>query len=135
MGELHWLDDPRFADDLRRGENGALISERMQRWCAGHDTEAALDILGREKIPAAKVLKPQEVLDDPQVRAMGFFEPLDYPGLPRPAPVARVPVWLSATPGAIRHRAPLLGEHTDAVLAELGYDRAAIAELRRGGVI
>jgi crotonobetainyl-CoA:carnitine CoA-transferase CaiB-like acyl-CoA transferase len=107
----------------------------MRRWCAEHSTEAALEILGREKIPAAKVLRPQEVLEDPQVRAMGFFAALDYPGLPRPAPVAKAPVFLSATPGEIRHRAPLLGEHTDAVLAELGYDPAAIAALREKRVV
>jgi crotonobetainyl-CoA:carnitine CoA-transferase CaiB-like acyl-CoA transferase len=135
MGEPHWLADPRFKDDLRRGDNGAVISERMQRWCDGYDTATALDILGRAKIPAAKVLTPQEALDDPQVRAMGFFEPLDYPGLPRPAPVAKAPVWLSATPGAVRHRAPLLGEHTDVILGELGYGAAEIAELRRTGAI
>jgi crotonobetainyl-CoA:carnitine CoA-transferase CaiB-like acyl-CoA transferase len=42
---------------------------------------------------------------------------------------------LSATPGGIRHRAPLLGEHTDEVLAELGYDAEAVARLREGGVV
>jgi crotonobetainyl-CoA:carnitine CoA-transferase CaiB-like acyl-CoA transferase len=135
MGEPHWLDDPRFRDDLARGEHGTIISERMQQWCGARGTAEALDILGREKIPAAKVLSPQEVLDDPQVRAMGFFEPLDYPGLARAAPVAKVPVWLSATPGAIRHRAPLLGEHTDTILAELGYDGGAIAALRQKAII
>jgi crotonobetainyl-CoA:carnitine CoA-transferase CaiB-like acyl-CoA transferase len=135
MGEPHWLEDPRFKDDLARGRHGPLISARMQRWCGERDTAEALERLGREKIPAAKVLAPQEVLEDPQVRAMGFFEPLDYPGLGRPAPVAKAPVWLSATPGTIRHRAPLLGEHTEAVMAELGYDAAAIADLRRKGVI
>jgi crotonobetainyl-CoA:carnitine CoA-transferase CaiB-like acyl-CoA transferase len=135
MGEPHWLEDSRFKDDLARGDNGVLISERMQRWCDEYDTAQALEILGREKIPAAKVLKPQETLDDPQVRGMGFFQPLDYPGLPRPAPVAKVPVWLTATPGGIRHRAPLLGEHTDAIMAELGYAPAAIAELRSKRII
>jgi crotonobetainyl-CoA:carnitine CoA-transferase CaiB-like acyl-CoA transferase len=135
MGEPHWLSDPRFKDDLARGDHGILISERMQRWTGERSTAEALDILGRERVPAAKVLKPQETLDDPQVRAMGFLTPLDYPGLPRPAPVAEVPVWLTATPGGIRHRAPLLGEHTDAILAEIGYAAAAIAELRRKRVI
>jgi crotonobetainyl-CoA:carnitine CoA-transferase CaiB-like acyl-CoA transferase len=135
MGEPHWLSDPRFKDDLARGDHGILISERMQRWTGERSTAEALDILGRERVPAAKVLKPQETLDDPQVRAMGFLTPLDYPGLPRPAPVAEVPVWLTQTPGGIRHRAPLLGEHTDAILAEIGYAAAAIAELRRKRVI
>jgi crotonobetainyl-CoA:carnitine CoA-transferase CaiB-like acyl-CoA transferase len=44
-------------------------------------------------------------------------------------------VWLSETPGSIRRRAPTLGEHTDQILAELGYTRQAIAELREKGVV
>ena len=57
------------------------------------------------------------------------------PGLPKPAPVADTPVRLSETPGGIRHRAPLLGEHTDEVLREIGYDDEAIAALRDAGVV
>jgi len=44
-------------------------------------------------------------------------------------------VWLSETPGAIRHRAPVLGEHTDRILRELGYDAAAIEKLREKKII
>jgi crotonobetainyl-CoA:carnitine CoA-transferase CaiB-like acyl-CoA transferase len=135
MGEPEWLADPRFASDIARGDHGALVSARMQRWCGERSSAEALEILGRERIPAAPVLKPQQTLDDAQVRAMGVLMPVDYPGLARPAPIAKVPVWLSETPGGIRHRAPLLGEHTDAIMAELGYDAAAIAALRRDGVI
>jgi crotonobetainyl-CoA:carnitine CoA-transferase CaiB-like acyl-CoA transferase len=135
MGEPHWLEDPRFRDDISRGNNGALISERMQRWCDERSTDQALEILGRENIPAAPVLAPQQALDHPQAAAMGFFRSVDYPGLPRPAPVARVPVWLSETPGALHRRAPTLGEHTQQILGELGYDEAMVAELRRKGVV
>jgi crotonobetainyl-CoA:carnitine CoA-transferase CaiB-like acyl-CoA transferase len=81
------------------------------------------------------VLSPQQALDHPHVQAAGFMQNVDYPGLPKPAPVARVPVRLSATPGEIRTRAPTLGEHTDAVLGEIGYDEAAIAALRAKGVV
>jgi crotonobetainyl-CoA:carnitine CoA-transferase CaiB-like acyl-CoA transferase len=81
------------------------------------------------------VLKPQQALDDPHVQAMGFFQATDYPGLPRPAPLARVPVKLSETPGSIETRAPSLGEHTDAILAELGYAPDAIAELRQQSIV
>ena len=107
----------------------------MATWCAERNTDEIITILAEARIPAGPVLKPQQVLDDPHVQAMGFFQPVDYPGLPKPAPIARAPVRLSKTPGEIRHRAPLLGEHTDAILAELGYDDAAIAELRRLAVI
>jgi crotonobetainyl-CoA:carnitine CoA-transferase CaiB-like acyl-CoA transferase len=135
MGEPHWLDDERFKDDISRGDNGAVVSERMRRWCADYTTAQALEILGKAKIPAGPVLKPQQTLDDPHINAMGFFQPTEFPGMAKPAPVAKAPVWLSATPGAIRHRAPVLGEHTDAILGELGYDRAAIAALREKGVV
>ena len=135
MGEDHWLSDPRFADDLSRGTHGEVVSARMSTWCAGRTTAGALEALGRASIPAAPVLTPQQALDDPHVRQMGFFESIDYPGLPRPAPIARAAVSLSATPGGIRTRAPTLGEHTDAILAGIGYGEAEIAELRRKQVV
>jgi crotonobetainyl-CoA:carnitine CoA-transferase CaiB-like acyl-CoA transferase len=135
MGEDIWLTDPRFKDDISRGDNGIVISERMSRWCAIRTTAEALEILGQAKVPAGPVLKPQQTLDDPHINAVGFFQPTDYPGMARPAPLAKVPLRLSETPGSIRHRAPTLGEHTDAILAELGYSGAEISGLRDGGVI
>lgn len=135
MGEDSWLADPRFQDDISRGQNSVLISDRMSRWCAERTSIEALDILGHAMIPAGQVLKPQQVLDDPHVRAMGFLQRVDYPGLPKPAPIARAAVGLSDTPGSIHHRAPMLGEHTDDILAELGYDAAAVAHLREQSVV
>jgi crotonobetainyl-CoA:carnitine CoA-transferase CaiB-like acyl-CoA transferase len=61
------------------------------------------------------------------------MQDVDYPGLPIPAPVVRAAVRLSETPGEIVARPPMLGEHTDLVLAEL--DTAAIAALRESGII
>jgi len=135
MGEAHWLTDPRFKDDISRGDHGALISERMSAWCAERTSAEALDVLGQASIPAGPVLKPQQTLDDPHVKAMQFLQPVDYPGLPRPAPLARTPVRLSETPASIRRRAPTLGEHTDAILAEIGYAEAEIVALREQGVV
>ena len=135
MGEDTWLKDPRFKDDISRGDNGAVVSERMGRWCADYTTAEALEILGNAKIPAGPVLKPQQTLDDPHIQAMKFFQPTEFPGAPRPAPIAKAPVWLSQTPGSIRHRAPVLGEHTDEVLTELGYAPDIIATLRQKGVV
>jgi crotonobetainyl-CoA:carnitine CoA-transferase CaiB-like acyl-CoA transferase len=135
MGEAHWLSDARFKDDISRGDNGAVISERMRRWAAAYTNREALELLAKAKIPAGPVLKPQQTLDDPHINAVGFFEPIEFPGAPKPAPIAKVPVWLSQTPGSIRRRAPLLGEHTDQILAELGYSKAAIATLREKRVI
>src|SRR5689334_22264334 len=135
MGEEHWLSDPRFKDDISRGDNGAVISERMRRWAAAYSNAEALELLAKAKIPAGPVLKPQATLEDPHINAVGFLQPTEFPGAPRPAPIAKVTVWLSETPGSIRRRAPRLGEHTDQILDELGYNNSAIAALRDKGVI
>jgi len=135
MGEPEWLADPRFKDDISRGNNSEVISARMSRWCAERTTAEVLEILGKAKIPAGPVYRPQQTLDDPHIRAMGFFQPTEFPGMRKPAPIAKVPVWLSGTPGGIRRRAPTLGEHTDQIMGTLGYDAAAIAALRKKGVI
>ena len=135
MGEQHWLEDPRFKDDLARGDNGEVISERMARWCESRTTEQCLAELDAARLPAGPVLAPQEALDHEHIRAMRFMLAVDYPGLTKPAPVADTPVRLSETPGGVRHRARGLGEHTGEVLAEIGYDEAAVARLHEAGVV
>ena len=135
MGEPHWLTDPRFEDDLARGDHGEIISERMSRWTAERTTEQALAELEKVQIPAGPLYSPQQALEDAHIRAAGLLADTDYPGLPRPAPLAPTPVDLSETPGTFRHRAPKLGEHTDAILGELGYSAEAITQLRADKVI
>jgi crotonobetainyl-CoA:carnitine CoA-transferase CaiB-like acyl-CoA transferase len=135
LQEPEWLDDPRFATDELRGENGAILSERMAHWCVERGSDEALDALGRASIPAGPVLSPQQVIDHPQVQAMGLFTPTAVPGLDRPAPLTRAPINLSATPADIRRPPPAIGEHSEEILAELGFDAARIAAFREAGVI
>jgi crotonobetainyl-CoA:carnitine CoA-transferase CaiB-like acyl-CoA transferase len=135
MGEPEWLTDPRFANDDARGLHGKVLSERMGRWCAERTTDDVVEILGKAKIPCAPVLTQQQALDHPQVKALDVLQDTDYPGLPRPAPVAAVPIWMTETKPVTRRRPPQLGEHTDEVLAELGYGAAEIADLRARNVI
>lgn len=135
MGEEEWLADPRFRDDSSRGEHGAILSERTSRWASTLTTEEALAALEQARIPAGPVLSPQQALDDPHIAAMHYLHPLPFPGLAKPAPVMETPVRLSRTPGTLRGRAPLLGEHSDEILTGLGYSPAEIAAFRRDGVV
>ena len=135
IGEDHWLSDPRFATDELRGVNGAILSERMNAWCAERNSADALEALGKAGIPAAPVLSPQEVLDHEQVQAMGIFAPTRVPGLPDPAPLTLPPITLSETPADIRLSPPRIGEQTDAILTELGFDEETRARFRNDGTV
>ena len=135
MREDHWLTDARFRDDRARGDNGEVISKRMAEWTAERTTAEALAALDAAKIPAGPLYSPQQALEDPHIRAAGLLQDTEYPGLPHPAPLAPTPVDLSETPGRLRRRAPTLGEHTDEILAELGYRADEIVALRAKAVI
>ncbi|MEZ5659476.1 MAG: CoA transferase [Burkholderiaceae bacterium] len=135
MGEPEWLTDERFATDDLRGQNAEALSERMQRWCAQRTNEQALGELGEARIPCAPMLDQQAALEHPAVQGLELLEQVAFPGLSRPAPIARAPVWLSETGGSIRHGAPTLGEHTDAILESMGYDAARRQQLRDKGII
>ena len=135
MGEDNWLSDPRFKDDISRGDNGEALSERTAQWAKQLSTEEALAALEAARIPAGPVLKPADVLKDRHIKEVGFFQDIDYPGMPGSAPVVGFPVNMSDSEVGIRHRPPLLGEHTEEVLSSLGYNMAEIEALRANGAI
>lgn len=130
VGAEDWLSDPRFATDQDRGDNGEILSARMREWCKDMTTREVLDALDEARIPCGPVLNAAQLLEDPHIKAMDFLQETPFPGLDGPVPVTTTPVKLSETPGTIRRRAPALGEHTEEILGELGYDAAAIAALR-----
>lgn len=135
MGESHWLEDPRFKDDISRGDNGAVISARLASWCAERTSAEVLAAMEEARLPAGPVMSPQQVLDDPHIAAKGLFKGTPYPGLKKPAPLMTTPVELSLTPGEIRQRPPTLGEHTEQIMQQLGYTQAEIRDLRAKRII
>ncbi|HEY3910056.1 MAG TPA: CoA transferase [Stellaceae bacterium] len=135
LGEDNWLSDPRFADDQSRADHGDIIAARMGEWCSGRSCAEALAALGKANIVAGQVYSPQQALDDPHIRAARLIDEVTYPTLPGTLPLAPTPIELSETPGRYRRPAPRLGEHTDGILARLGYGEAEIAALRAENII
>ncbi|UNU42752.1 CoA transferase [Sphingopyxis sp. YF1] len=135
VGRPDMADDPRFASDIARGDHGAELSAMMAEWCAARSNEEALAELGAAKVPAGPVLKPSEALAHPQVAATGLVDAMAYPGAFGAAPVVRTPITLSASAKAAPVPAPRVGEHSDAILSDIGYDADAISALRAERII
>jgi crotonobetainyl-CoA:carnitine CoA-transferase CaiB-like acyl-CoA transferase len=112
-----------------------LAPERRAAWCASRDPDGAAAELRAQGIPAAAMVLAFETLDDPQLRARGFFETVEHPVV-GPHEYPTWPMRLSGGP----HRwwtgpAPLLGQHNDEVLRDLGLDDDDLARLRAERVI
>lgn len=133
VGREDLLDDPRFANDDLRGENGEELSRIMQDWTASRGRDECVDILSRANIGCGPVLAPAEVmggalgLRDTFMRDIAFPDSNPVPIVPPPARLSKGSVELS--------RPPLLGEHSDGVLGSYGFSAEEIAGLRSGGTI
>src|SRR5690606_26619710 len=121
VGRPELIDDPLYASDISRGDNGEEPSAIMQHWCIDRTSADAIAELDTARVPAAPVLRAGVALAQPQVAAMRLVEPVDYPGANGAVPVIRAPIRLSASDKVAPGRAPRVGEHSDAILAELGY--------------
>ena len=126
VGRPDLIDDPQFATDLLRADQREAIAAAMNAWLAGQSSAEALKALEAARVPAGPIMSLDQVLEDPQVKAREMLQPVDYPGAPKPVPLASTAVRLSETPGQIRTRAPMLGEHTREILTEIGYSSEEI---------
>ena len=128
------VDDPRFKTVGDRVKNRAALEALVEEvtrhksrthWLAGCE-EAG--------IPAGPIYTVPEALADPHAQARGMVQEYEHPQVGRVKALGN-PVKLSRSPAALRKAPPLLGEDNDAILGELGYSAAAIADLRAQGVI
>src|SRR5690606_9713337 len=134
MGRDDLATDPTLADntgrDARREELYALIDA----WVAQHDEAAVLATLAAAEVPASRIYSVADMFADPQFLAREMLHSVKLPD-GRDCRMPGVVPKLSATPGGSEWIGPALGEHTNEVLRELGYDAVRIAALRQAGAI
>ena len=125
-------DDPRFASNAGRVEHRAELEPEISAWCARHDLAEVQDRADAAGIGNSRYNTPSDVIAHPHLRARDRWREIDTPSGPVPA-LLPPPVIAGYDPpmGAI----PALGEHTDAVLAELGLVNEEIAVLRAQGAV
>ncbi|CAG2157800.1 Acetyl-CoA:oxalate CoA-transferase [Cupriavidus yeoncheonensis] len=126
--------DERFATAGNRNRNREVLIPQVAEAMLARTMTEWVEVLEAANVPCGPIYNMQQVFEDPQVRhremqlSLPHSAGVNAPGLANP-------IRLSDTPISYQHSAPTLGEHTDAVLGEMGYDAARIATLRKEGVL
>ncbi len=135
MGRPELADDARFATHNARGANQGLLDTMIADWTRGQTLASVEALMERHAVPAGRMYAARDMLEDPHFAAREAIVSVDtarHGALPMQGVFPR----LSRTPGGIRSAAPATpGADGDALLAELGYDPAAIADLKQRGIV
>jgi formyl-CoA transferase len=133
IGQEDWITDEAFATPAARLPHLRRIFERIEEWTMTKTKFEAMDILNELDIPCGPILSMKEIAADEGLRATGTVVEVDHPTRGKYLSVGN-PIKMSDSPTEVT-RSPLLGEHTDEVLAQLGYGADAVSALRASRVI
>ena len=109
------------------------IFGQIEEWTKTKTKFEAMDLLNKHDIPCGPILSMKEIADEPSLRKTGTVVEVDHPKRGKYLSVGN-PIKMSDSPTDVT-RSPLLGEHTDEVLTELGYSAQQVSELRSSGAI
>ena len=134
LGLGHMATDPRFAVNIQRVKHRRELEAALEDAIGKQDREPLLKVLEDAGVPATPVNTVDQVMNDPQTAARAMIERVVHPRLGE-IPVVGTPVKFSRMRAGVRTAAPLLGQHTDEILAEHGYTPEQIAALRAKKVV
>jgi formyl-CoA transferase len=135
MGRPELGTDARYATHTARGRAQAELDGLIAAWSAGIDAEPLLALMEEFGVPAGRIYRAPEMLQDPHFKARDSIVSVAHPVFGQLA-MQNVAPRLSDTPGAIHHAGPALGEHTDEILSGLlGRSTEQLEQLRRQGII
>lgn len=126
--------DPRFTDNRNRIANRNALIPALQEIFLGAPAEQWLERFRQANVPAGPIYAVDEAVSSPQAQARQIVVEIEHPAINKVRSIAN-PIHLSATPVRYRHAPPLLGEHTDAILAELGVAPEDVRALHREGAL
>ena len=132
MGMPEVAEDPRFAESEERSRNAEEFDALFIEWLMQHTKREVFELCQAHKVMCAPVLSFEELMEDPQLKARGYFGRVKHPQVVE-LPELGAPVKMSETPWLSAQRAPMLGEHTEEVLkalsgVEVEYVRATASE-------
>ena len=133
IGKEEWIDDPGYATVEARLPKLEAIFDTVEQWTKTKTKFEVMDILNEYNIPCGPVLSMKEIAEEPSLRETGTIVEVDHPVRGKYLTVGN-PIKLSESPTEVK-RSPLLGEHTDEILKQLGYSSEEIAAMRDEKVV
>ncbi len=134
IGRADLANDPDLARNDGRAKRAEEIDQIIGDWSKQRTLEDILSALQSIAVPAGRIYTAKDIAEDPHYRARGVIQTVESAGGLKVEMPGVVPK-LSNNPGAIRHRAPTLGEHTDIILQSLGLSAEQIKALKEAGIL
>ncbi|MES2530004.1 MAG: CaiB/BaiF CoA-transferase family protein [Pseudomonadota bacterium] len=134
FGHADWATDERFSTNAQRVRNIEALSALLREVFASWSRDKLIAALDQAGVPCGPINNVAEVFEEPQVKARGMLRHVPHPsGVD--VPQVGSPMRFTESPLQVQTAPPLLGQHSDDILAELGYDADGIATLRHAGAI